>query len=269
MAVITLLTDFGHIDAYVGVMKGVIASISPHCRVVDLTHGIPHQAILAARFNLLTSYGYFPADTIHVVVVDPGVGTQRAAIATEVIAPTGKQTIVVPDNGILTGFPVTAAVALTRADYWRTSRPSNTFHGRDIFAAVAAHLANGVPMEALGSPLSVSSLVSLDIQGAIATDQGYRGSIQYIDHFGNLVTNIPADRLPDQSWHMQLGKYIVPYYTTYGDTQPGTALALVGSHGYVEIAVNGGSAAEGLNAQVGEDVALILRDGVEPGISQP
>ena len=122
MGVITLLTDFGHRDSYVGVMKGVIASISPHSQVVDLTHGIQPQAILAARFNLLTSYGYFPAGTIHVVVVDPGVGTQRAAIAAEVSTPNGSQTIIAPDNGILTGFSITTVITLTNPDYWYTPR---------------------------------------------------------------------------------------------------------------------------------------------------
>ncbi len=257
MGVITLLTDFGHRDSYVGVMKGVIASISPQSQVIDLTHGIRPQAILAARFNLLTSYKYFPEGTVHVVVVDPGVGTQRTAVAAQVMTPAGLQTVVAPDNGILTGFPVTAAVALTNSDYWYTSQPSYTFHGRDIFAPVAAHLANGVAIDELGAPLAVSDLVSLAIRDAIATDQGYRGSIQYIDHFGNLVTNIPENALANRPWQVRVGKALVPYYTTYGETQPGTLLALIGSHGYVEIAVSNGSAAEMLTGQVGDRVELI------------
>ncbi len=266
MGLITLLTDFGYKDGYVGVMKGVIAGISPHSQVVDLTHEIQPQAILAARFNLLTSYGYFPAGTIHVVVVDPGVGTQRAAIAAQVNTPVGQQTIVVPDNGILTGFSVTAAVALTNVDYWRTPQPSSTFHGRDIFAPVAAHLANGIPMEKLGPWLSAADLVRLELKNAIApaltsqaaTHHGYRGSIQYIDHFGNLITNIPGEPLPRQPWHLRLGEQRVAYQITYGHTEPGTSLALIGSHGYVEIAVNGGSAAQAFKSQIGDDVELLI-----------
>ncbi|MFG6106769.1 SAM-dependent chlorinase/fluorinase [Leptothoe sp. EHU-05/26/07-4] len=257
MGVITLLTDFGHRDSYVGVMKGVIASISPQSQIIDLTHGLQPQAILAARFNLITSYLYFPVGTIHVVVVDPGVGTQRAAIAAEVSVPAGLQTIIAPDNGILTGFAIKAVTALTNPDYWYTPEPSNTFHGRDIFAPTAAHLANGIPIGELGTSLSVSSLVSLNINHAVVTDQGYRGSLQYIDHFGNLVTTIPGDELTRQLWYVQLGKYICPYRPTYGRIELGEALALVGSHGYVEIAVNGGNAHQAFQANVGDAVELI------------
>lgn len=256
MGVITLLTDFGHRDSYAGVMKGVIAGISPSSQVVDLTHGIQPQAILAARFNLLTSCGYFPAGTIHVVVVDPGVGTGRAAIATQVTTAAGVQTVVTPDNGILTGFSVLRAVVLTNPEYWRTPQLSHTFHGRDLFAPVAAHLANGVALGVLGHELEVSSLVRLDIRDAIATAQGYRGSIQYIDHFGNLITNIPANLLTDQPWQMQLGKHTVSYAKTYGEQSAGAALALIGSHGYGEIAVNGGSAAQVFKAKIGDPVAI-------------
>lgn len=258
MGVITLLTDFGHRDSYAGVMKGVIARISPQCQVVDLTHGIEPQAILAARFNLLASYGYFPAGTIHVVVVDPGVGTQRAALAAEVSSPSGMQMIIAPDNGVLTGFAVQTVIVLTNADYWLAAQPSYTFHGRDIFAPVAAHLANGVPLERLGKCISVAELNRLDIDDAVANSKGYSGSIQYIDHFGNLITNIPGESQRKQSWHIDLDDYHgVPYHTTYGQTEPGTVLALIGSHGYVEIAINGGNAAKALAAQVGDSVKLV------------
>ena len=259
MGVITLLTDFGHTDSYVGVMKGVIAGISPHSQVIDLTHGILTQDILAARFNLLTSYGYFPGGTVHGVVVDPGVGTQRAAVAVQVAAANGAHMVVAPDNGILTGFPITAAVALVNADYWRTSRPSHTFHGRDIFAPIAAHLANGVPLAQMGTSMSISNLVTLPLGDTMATGHGYTGSIQYIDHFGNLVTTIGGDRLTSPSWHVWVGQGIVRSSSTYGHVPPGKALALIGSHGYVEIAVNGGSAAQVFGATVGDEVELVTR----------
>ena len=215
MGTITLLTDFGHRDNYVGVMKGVIAGISPPSQLIDITHAIKPQDILAARFNLLTSYEYFPAGTIHIAVVDPGVGTQRLAIAVQIATSVGVQTVIAPDNGIITGLPVTAAVALAHQDYWRTPHVSHTFHGRDIFAPAAAHLlARGIPFEQLGVSLSVSSLVELDIDNVAETNQGYCGCIQYIDHFGNLVTNIPGARLSSQTWHICLGKHCIPHCTT-------------------------------------------------------
>ncbi|MGD1952975.1 MAG: S-adenosyl-l-methionine hydroxide adenosyltransferase family protein [Leptolyngbyaceae cyanobacterium] len=256
MGTITLLTDFGHRDNYVGVMKGVIAGISPQSQLIDITHAIKSQDILAARFNLLTSYGYFPAGTIHIVIVDPGVGTQRSAIAAQIATSVGVHTVIAPDNGIITGLPVTAAVALTNQDYWRTPHASHTFHGRDIFAPAAAHLARGISFGQLGVSLSVSNLVGLDIDDVAKTNQGYCGCIQYSDHFGNLVTNIPGARLSNQTWHIYLGKHCIPNCTTYGLTEVGSALALVGSHGYVEIAVNGGNAAEILNGDVGDSVEL-------------
>lgn len=259
MGMITLLTDFGHRDSYVGVMKGVIATISPQSQVIDINHGIPPQAILAARFNLLTSYDYFPRDTVHLAVVDPGVGTQRTAIAVHVITPTGlRQTIVAPNNGLLTGFSIVAAVALTNSDYWHTSQPSHTFHGRDIFAPVAAHLANGVPIEQLGTSLSLSNLVNVNISNAVATERGYHSSIQHVDHFGNLVTTIPGDELTEQTWQIRCGERIVHSYSTYGHAQVGATLALIGSHGYVEIAVNGGNAAKVLGANVGDHIELLI-----------
>ncbi|MEM6254567.1 MAG: SAM-dependent chlorinase/fluorinase [Cyanobacteria bacterium P01_D01_bin.156] len=266
MGLITLLTDFGHIDSYVGVMKGVIASISPHCQVIDLTHGIQPQAILAARFNLLTSYNYFPAGTIHVVVVDPGVGTQRAVLAAEVESSAGIQRIIAPDNGTLTGFPINKVVALTNANYWLAKQPSSTFHGRDIFAPVAAHLANGVALDQVGSVLSVADLVSLNIEAApaltsqLVTSTNYSGSIQYIDYFGNLITNIPEQSLRSRSWQIKLGNYCLEYHSTYGETASGTALALIGSHGYVEIAINGGNAARVMGVQVGDLVKIAYTD---------
>ena len=256
MGTITMLTDFGHRDNYVGVMKGVVTAISPQSRLIDITHAIDPQDIEAARFNLLTSYKYFPAGTIHVVVVDPGVGTRRAAIAAQIATSVGIQTVVAPDNGVITSLPVTAAIVLTNQGYWRTPHVSHTFHGRDIFAPVAAHLAEGVSLERLGDSVSPADLVRLDISEAIATNQGYGGCVQYIDHFGNLVTNIPGEDLANQPWLVHFGEHRIPSCAAYGVTELGSALALVGSHGYVEIAVNGGSAAEAINGHLRDRVEL-------------
>ena len=171
-------------------------------------------------------------------------------------SPTGIQTIVAPNNGLFTGFAITAAVSLTNSSYWRVARPSHTFHGRDIFAPAAAHLANGVSLNALGKPLSAADLLTLNISAPTATEQGYRGSIQYIDRFGNAITTIQSQLLSSRLWDVHGDNYVVPMGTTYGDGAFGDAIALIGSHGYVEIAINGGNAAEKLNISVGDSVEL-------------
>ena len=158
-SVITLLSDFGDRDVYVGVIKGVIAQINPKVAIVDLTHQIPPQNIAAARFCLMNAYAYFPVGTVHVAVVDPGVGSRRRAIAVEF----AQGFLVGPDNGIFSGVlsqsPAIAAVELTNLNYWRTPKPSKTFHGRDIFAPVGANLASGVPLKQLGQEIDPATLV--------------------------------------------------------------------------------------------------------------
>ncbi|MGL5082386.1 MAG: SAM hydrolase/SAM-dependent halogenase family protein [Microcoleaceae cyanobacterium] len=219
---ITLLTDFGISDVYVGVMKGVIAEVSPELQVVDLTHQIPPQNIAAARFCLMNAVPYFPVGTIHVAVVDPGVGTRRRAIA--ISTPQGY--LVGPDNGLFSGVVEAAseekgpeaieAIELTNSKYWRTAKlsttssmtssatPSTTFHGRDIFASVAAHLATGIPLERFGHPIDPATLVDLSWQKSEFTEEGIEGCIQYIDQFGNLVTNIPGEDVQGKTWFVAI-----------------------------------------------------------------
>ncbi|NER81622.1 MAG: SAM-dependent chlorinase/fluorinase, partial [Leptolyngbya sp. SIO1D8] len=233
-AVITLLTDFGYQDSYVGVMKGVIAGICPTTTVVDLTHAIPPQNLAAARFALLSAYLYFPLGTIHTVVVDPGVGTTRRAIALQI--PNGY--LVGPDNGVLSGVwaqvGLTAVVELTNPQYWRTTDPSSTFHGRDVFAPVAAHLAAGVPLAALGTAIAPESLIKLTIPAPKITETNAIGHVQHIDHFGNIITTLPAQDIHRQPWKLTLDTTEIPLGHTYGTVKPGEALALVGSHGWLE-----------------------------------
>ncbi|MBX9253275.1 S-adenosyl-l-methionine hydroxide adenosyltransferase family protein [Desmonostoc muscorum CCALA 125] len=247
--VVTLLSDFGDRDVYVGVMKGVIAQINSQIMVVDLTHQIPPQDIAAARFCLMNAYPYFPVGTVHVAVVDPGVGSKRRAIAVEF----AQGFLVGPDNGIFSGVlsqsPAMsttgyayAAVELTNLNYWRTPEPSKTFHGRDIFAPVAANLASGVPLEQLGQKIDPASLVKLDIGECKQTTTGVVGCIQYIDGFGNLVSNIPGSFVQGKSWCVQAAGLNLPGCETYSNVKVGEAIALVGSHGWVEIAVNSGNA---------------------------
>lgn len=246
---LTLLTDFGDRDIYVGVMKGAIAQVNSAIRVVDLTHQVPPQDIVAGRFGLMNAFPYFPQGTVHLVVVDPGVGSQRRAIALEL----EQGFLVAPDNGIVSGVvernQVLRAVELTNRRYWRTEIPSRTFHGRDIFATVAAHLASGVSLLDLGNEIDVNSLVSLDISLPRLTTDGVIGCIQYIDRFGNCISNIPDDIVNQETWLVRVNGKVIPSGKTYSDVEVGNAIALIGSDGWVEIAVNGGNAHQllGLN----------------------
>lgn len=257
IAMITLLTDFGDRDTYVGVMKGVIASINPRISVVDLTHQIPPQDCRAAQFHLSQAYPYFPADTIHLAVVDPGVGSQRRAIA---IA-TSRGYFVGPDNGLFSGIleaehPI-AIVELNNPQYWYTQNLSQTFHGRDIFAPVAAHLASGVPIAAVGTTVDFQTLVQLCPLTYTLEHQQILGQIQHIDHFGNLITNIPAAAVQGWNWQMEIeaGKTI-PTGQRYSDVENGETIALIGSHSWVELAVNQGNAGLVWNLGVGSTVRV-------------
>ncbi|WP_138499689.1 S-adenosyl-l-methionine hydroxide adenosyltransferase family protein [Nostoc sp. PA-18-2419] len=240
--VVTLLSDFGDRDVYVGVIKGVIAQINSQITVVDLTHQIPPQDIAAARFSLMNAYLYFPVGTVHVAVVDPGVGSRRRAIAVEF----AQGFLVGPDNGIFSGVlsqsPAIRAVELTNLNYWRTGQPSKTFHGRDIFAPVGANLASGVPFKQLGQEIDKASLVKLDIDECKQTTTGVLGCIQYIDHFGNLISNIPGSYVEGKTWSVQAAGLSIPGCETYSNVKLGEAIALVGSHGWIEIAINSGNA---------------------------
>lgn len=253
---ITLLTDFGVTDVYVGVMKGVIATINPALTVIDLTHHIPPQNLAAARFNLMSAFAYFPTETVHICVVDPGVGSQRRGIALQL----NKGFLVGPDNGLFSGVlkhsSIVKAVELSNSQYWRTASPSQTFHGRDIFAAVGAHLASGVLIEELGNLIDPESLVQLIIEEPLQTEQKIIGCIQYIDHFGNLITNISANLVKGKNWSVVVGKRQILSRQTYSNCQTGEIVALISSEGWVEIAVNGGSAQSQLQLYYGAKVEI-------------
>ncbi|BAY20341.1 hypothetical protein NIES2100_00820 [Calothrix sp. NIES-2100] len=255
--ILTLLSDFGDRDVYVGVMKGAIAQINSRLKVIDLTHQIPPQNIAAARFCLMNAYAYFPPGTVHVAVVDPGVGSQRRAIAVEFAG----GFLVGPDNGIFSGVlsqnPAIAAVELTNFNYWRTPQPSNTFHGRDIFAPVGANLASGVPIPELGREIDPATLVQLNIGECQETTTGVVGCIQYIDHFGNLVSNIPGRYVQGKTWRVQVRGLSIPGCETYSDVAVGEAIALVGSHGWVEIAINSGNAHSQLQINLQDRLEVI------------
>ena len=283
--ILTLLTDFGLQDVYVGVMKGVIAQIAPDLNVVDLTHQLAPQDLAAARFGLLNAVPYFPDGTVHVAVVDPGVGSRRRAIAVQFTHEFGNGFLVGPDNGLFSGvleqYGAIAAVELTQSNYWLTPTPSTTFHGRDIFAPVGAHLAGGVPLAELGTAIPLrgsaanasETLIQFPLPPCTVTPAQIEGCIQYIDRFGNLVTNISCDRIPAKPWFVTIPQpspnpgqeasiqphphLKIPSHQTYSDSKPGTLLALIGSHGWVEIAVNQGSAQDRLGLHWGDTIIII------------
>lgn len=259
--ILTLTTDFGTRDAYVAAMKGVILSIAPEVRLIDISHEITPHDIMEAAFVVREAVPHFPPDAVHLVVVDPGVGTDRRAVAVRI----GDRRFVGPDNGLFTLLTddrtADEVVVLDRPDYWRTPSPSVTFHGRDIFAPVAAHLAAGRSLETVGSP--TDSLSPLHWALPIIDEQGMRGWVVHVDHFGNAVTNIPESALADH----QKGRPVKVYagnailngvHTTYGSVAAGEPLMLVGSSDHLEIAVNAGNAAELLDIRKGTPVHLVF-----------
>jgi S-adenosyl-L-methionine hydrolase (adenosine-forming) len=270
LRLITLLSDFGLSDVYVGVMKGVIAQVSSDLTIVDLTHDIPPQDIAAARFSLMSAYLYFPPGTVHITVVDPGVGSTRRAVAVQI----AEGFLVGPDNGLFSGVfnqsPPMAAVELTNSAYWRSVTPSSTFHGRDIFAPVGAHLASGVAFDELGQRIDPATLIQLPVQNCCKVFDGsgevveLQGVIQAIDRFGNLITNIPGQEVVEKNWSLAVAGRTLPGQKTYAMVKPHDLLALVGSHGWVEIAVNQGNAKAQLELDYGSEVTVFYRVNFEP-----
>ncbi|NJR48298.1 MAG: SAM-dependent chlorinase/fluorinase [Leptolyngbyaceae cyanobacterium CSU_1_3] len=261
MGLVALLTDFGLRDAYGAIVKGAIAQVNPWLQIIDLTHQIPPQDVAAARFQLMNAYPYFPKGTVHVAIVDPGVGSHRRAIAVQLES----GFLVSPDNGLVSGVlsqnRAIAAVELTNPHYWRVPSPSLTFHGRDIFATVAAHLASGVPLLSVGTAIEIESIVSLPIAQSVRVNHTIRGSIQAIDHFGNLITTILGSEVEGKVWSVKIAESVYRSNATYSDGEPGEILALVGSHGWVEIAANRDNAQVRLGMGWGSSVEVILREG--------
>jgi len=251
---VTLITDFGLSDGYVGAMKGVILDILPWVQVVDITHDIEPQNIRQAAFVLYTVAPYFPECTVHLVVVDPGVGTDRRPIAVY----TDYAVYVGPDNGVFSWIYHTQKVREIREltnPYYKRAQVSPTFHGRDIFAPFAAHIASGVPAPSLG-PI-VDNPVQFEIPEPVVQDDGsIRGQVIHIDAFGNIITNITEGMLIESDrWTFELaGEVINTFQRAYGHVEEGQIVALIGSMGYVEIAIRNGHAAHRLGVTVGDSV---------------
>lgn len=262
---ITLLTDFGDQDEYVGVMKGVIAGIHPDLRVVDICHRIDPQDIVHGAFILAAAYSYFPVGSIHVAIVDPGVGSDRRIVA---ITCNGHH-FLAPDNGLLERVldrqSVEIAVSVTQSDFFLPS-VSQTFHGRDIFAPVAAHMARGVPIAELGPAISEQSLVTGVVPRCRFESRTHiQGAVVAVDRFGNLMTNIDSPAM-DTLIRRMAGKPVVvnladritisKLATAYNQAAIHQPLAIIGSRGLLEISVNCGNASQTFKVNKGDGVCV-------------
>jgi hypothetical protein len=261
VTIITLMTDFGLKDGNVGVMKGVILGIAPRAQLVDISHLISPQNVSEAALILARSAPYFPPGTIHLAVVDPGVGTQRRPLAAQL----GEHFYVGPDNGTLTLLLEAAEsqgcgmsfVHLDQPQYW-LPQVSHVFHGRDIFAPVAAHLAAGVPVQTLGAVLD--NPVRLALPRPQRTQSGWLGEVIHIDHFGNISTNLRREQINTLGGVCLLinDSQVTEMVGTFGERPPGALVALFGSTGSLIISVVNGSAAARLGTQLGDPVEVIL-----------
>lgn len=257
MRLITLTTDFGYQDGFAGVMRGVILSRLPSARIVDLTHGVPRGDIRAAAFIVASCISHFPPDCIHVVVVDPGVGSERAPLAIR----HGRGFLVGPDNGVF-------GLVLARSGAWsarriehpaaRLPRVSATFHGRDIFAPAAAWLARGRRFDRIGP--RVTDLVQLPWPEPVVERGAWVGEIIHVDGFGNATTNLSNTLLTEGAgtgWRMVLpGGRRCPIASCYAAVKPGRPVVVPGSDGWLEVAVNLGHAARDLGLELGQKVRL-------------
>ena len=268
MSIITLLTDFGIEDSYVGTIKGVILSVNPSAMIVDITHQIDPQDLIEAAYVIKSTYRYFPKGTVHVIVVDPGVGSDRAIVALEMMG----HIFLAPDNGVLTLLMDEGRIdSITRVNnsHYFLEPLSQTFHGRDIFAPVGAHISKGVDLKKLGSALDRNDLVHLSIRKPSISDKGELvGTIVSVDRFGNCITNIDLNCLEkfyksssEKNLVIAIGEYKIKglskSYDGVGLKQP---LAIIGSLGYLEIALNCGRASRHFRAQKGDTIRVILSD---------
>jgi S-adenosylmethionine hydrolase len=253
---ITLLTDFGTRDPFVASMKGVILSIHPQARILDLTHDIEPQDVAGASFFLAEAARWFPKGTIHVAVVDPGVGSSRRSI----VAESGGQIFIGPDNGLLP-LAADARVRELVNPRWRLPRVSSTFHGRDLFAPAAGQLSRGASFHQAG-PLVTGWFQRSRPEPYQTGSRMWSAEILHVDRFGNLITNLRRERFPqfdDRSWHLQVGmEEITRMAAYYAELEPGELALIPGSSGYLEVCANQASAARRLGVAAGSPVELVF-----------
>jgi S-adenosylmethionine hydrolase len=254
-AIISFTTDFGTKDGYTGIVKGVILSIAPSAQIVDLSHDVPSGDRQAAAWIIDNAWRHFPRGSVHLVIVDPMVGSKQKRIALT----NGEHTFVGPDNGVF-------SLVLRHGQHWQAYELTNhlyfkenvstTFHGRDIFGPVAAHLSIGICPSSLGESIDANSLHRLPLAEASKIGDTVEGAVVFIDKYGNLITNIPA-RLIETGMGCAIEQGdTVPVLITYSSVEGGQVTAFKGSHGFLEIAVNGGSAEQRFNAAIGARVTL-------------
>lgn len=259
---ITLTTDFGLQDPFVGQMKGAILRRNLRARIVDLTHAIEPHNILAGAVTIRSSYHSFPKGTVHMIVIDPGVGSQRKIIALQA----DDHIFIAPDNGALTFLMRDRMIQAVHRINNRSLFPdeiSATFHGRDIMAPVAAALADGMPLHEVGPKITVEECVQLDIPPTQFDENGITGRVIHIDRFGNIRTTITAFTLAQYQPANFAGIFIGAHAinaisTTYSDAEPGELLALIDSGGHLEIAVNRGNAANTTGCTIGDPVTVVM-----------
>jgi S-adenosylmethionine hydrolase len=263
--IIALLTDFGLRDGFTGIMKGVILSIAPGVQLIDISHDVAPQQVASGAWLLSTAYRYFPAGTIFLCVIDPGVGSQRRALALQA----GNWFFVGPDNGlfsyVLAEQPLHIAVALENPAY-RLPAVSATFHGRDIFAPAAAHVARGIPLQQLGPLVEPATLQRLDLARPRRENGRINAAIIHIDHFGNLITSIPLELVPDLfsaprvQLHIPERQLVIerrqPFFA--GDEASSEPFIYGDSAGYVAVAIRNGNAAATLGVAVGAIVTFVI-----------
>ena len=266
MSVITILSDFGSHDEYVGVMKGVILTACPSVSIVDITHEIDPQDIAQAAYLIPSFYRFFPKGTVHLIIIDPGVGSERDILGVR----HDDHFFIAPDNGILTllmNCKKSDTIVRIRNDAYYMKPVSATFHGRDIFAPIGAHIANGTGLEELGIKTGVEGIVHLkDLNCRLSESGELVGKIISVDRFGNLITNIDLNALinygktdPNHRLQVSIRSHIINGISkTYTNTDPGSPLALIGSRNHLEIAVNGGSAERYFKAHKGDIVKVRL-----------
>lgn len=261
--IVTLTTDFGTRDGYVAAMKGAMLSARPDLTMVDVTHQVSAQDVMGAAFVLRQAIPSFPAGSVHLVVVDPGVGTERRAIAARFRLDDQPHVFVGPDNGILpllAGESVSEIVELDNQEAWHADRPSLTFHGRDVFGPVAARLASGATLTEVGTPIESAAAMHWPLPRI--DDQGLNGMVIHVDGFGNCITNITREDLEvhrqGRSFKCYAGSTVLQsHHCTYAEVGVGDPLSLFGSSGLLEIAVNCGHAAQLLSIQRGSSVNVV------------
>lgn len=259
---VTLTTDFGLADPYVAAMKGVILQHCPEAQIVDISHQVPSHNILSGAFILANAAPFFPPNTVHVVVVDPSVGTNRSIL----VAQFGDQLYVFPDNGIITfvkdSYPLQNMVEVKKFDLLGIEGASNTFHGRDVFAPLVGYIFSGKPISRLGSVPQNFTL--LDLPEPQADGGNMTGRVIHVDHFGNLITNITRQHMQDR-WpklddaHLDVfcqGQHVGPLQTNYSQVPPGRPLALLNSMGMLELAVNQGRFSDAFDVGNGAEVSI-------------